>query len=256
MEWWKVIVGPLVVIAIVGSFTFFVGRITAPDTASVEAEIKWVDVPNPLQSTLTFIPSSELERLDKLIQLNFKMIGATAALRKVQFLGTVRIAVLTLANNTNVRSKQVEVSGSADALLFSGDAAPAQTEYVSKLKIKSLDPGTDATVYVISNPWTPYDSNPVRVLYDDRKVDVKLLEVSEDWQWATRIISGYPILTLIIAVLSFLSFLILCVVLPLGIIYNMNMPFRAKMTTEKDAKKLRAFMDYLAEHYPEKLKPT
>jgi hypothetical protein len=249
MEWWKVIIGPIIVATVVGVGAFFVGRLTAPDTANIEAEIRWLDIANPVQGLLTF----PVEAVDKMLQTNFKMSGAAAAISKFRFHPTIRIAVLVLRNNTSVRSKDVEVAGADDTTLLSQYATPAQTEYVSKMKVKAIDPGSKAVVYIVSPPWSPYTTDPVRVLYDDRKVEVKSLDVPDEFQGIVRLVSSNVPLSAVIAVAAALSLLTFLLILPLSFAMSRSLELRARFTNQKEALKLKAFLDFLTQNHPEKL---
>src|ERR1022692_967577 len=118
MEIWKSLIAPVIVAAIIGAVGFAFGRATAPETASIDAQIKWIDVPNPLFGLATIAPE-KMGELDKYVQSKYKMNGASTALRKFSFVSPVRLSIITLQNTTSVRSKPVEVGGVPESLLFS-----------------------------------------------------------------------------------------------------------------------------------------
>jgi hypothetical protein len=253
MEIWKSVIASLIVAAIVGAVGFAFGRITAPETASIDAQIKWVDVPNPLFGLSTVISPEKMSELDKYVQSKYKMNGASTALRKFSFESPVRLSIITLQNTTSVRSKPVEVEGVPGSLLFSDSTLEPQTDYVSKLKLKPFDPDGKVTVYSISAPWSIFTDYPVKVLHDDRKVELKSLDVSDDFMPFFRFTVQYPGLVAILSTLGAIGLLIAVVNLSFGTAMAKSYAFRARFTNKNEALKLKGFVDYLQAHHPDKL---
>jgi hypothetical protein len=253
MEIWKSLIAPLIVAAIVGVAAFAFGRATAPETASIDAQIKWVDIPNPLFGLASLISPEKMGEIDKYVQSKYKMNGVSLALRKFSFESPVRLSIITLRNTTSVRSKPVEVEGVPGSLLFSDHTVDPQTDYVDKLKLKPFDPDGKVTVYSISVPWSIFTEYPVKVLHDDRKVELKSLDVTDESMPFFRFAVQNPGLVAIFQIVGALSIMIMILFLPFGIAMTKSNSFRTRFTNKKEALKLKGFVDYLQAHRPDKL---
>jgi hypothetical protein len=256
MEFWKAVIAPVLVAAIIGVGAFVWGRMTAPDAPLIDAEIQWVDVPNPITGITALIPPDKQVELDKYVQSRTGLTKTSAALLKFQFSPTIRIATLSLRNTTSVRSKPIEIQGPDDSIVFALNTVDALTQYSNRVQIKPLDPDGRTSIQIISSGWSPFDDNPVKILHDDRKVDVKsVIPKTNDLLPFVGWFSQYPALMGLLSLFGILFSVLLLAIVPFGIAMNTSLQFRARMTAKKDAIRQKEFVEYLQANDPEKLKP-
>lgn len=247
MELWQRVIAPLAVVAVVGVVSYLWGRANTPDTPSVRAVLSWVDVANP-----NLPIDAKLGDLDTRLKDLLGISGLPQFLASRRFTGNLRIGALKLSNDSNVRSRalEVDVEGSA---MFSKDAAEASNSIVSKMKIKPIDPQKDAIVYFASGTWSPFLTFPVRVLHDDRVVEVIEGHTSNE---AFQIFNRYPIVSTVLLVYCAISGLLISVALFYGAIADFSVRFRASQTSARETKRMVETLEYIKIHYPEKMPKT
>ena len=94
---------------------------------------------------------------------------------------------------------------------------------------------------------------PIKILHDERKVEVKSLEIPEDH--IMRTFAQYPQLIFGLLGTTNLCFLLMIIAIPLGIYMESSHAAHARFTSKKEALKMKNFVDYLQANDPDKLKP-
>lgn len=250
MEIWKNIIAPLIVAGIVGIFAFGIGRITAPETASVRASLEWIDVKNPIVGRLD--SKAQLD-FDKGIQSAMGVSGASSLLGKFAYNSEIRIAKLRLENNGNLRTKEIEVTTERTSALFPSISDETNVNAGSSLTLKPINPGSASTVYIVSPTWSVYSADPVRALHDGRKVEI--VTTSTDSRDTLFAIRDYQIPLIILTIYMIAaSFFFTCIVI-VNIIAHYNVQFRASMLDKNSVQKTLDTIEYIKAHNPEKM-PT
>jgi hypothetical protein len=250
---WTSVIAPLILLIVGGIGGAIYTRITAPDAPSVRAVLHWVDVDNPKRIALS-LNTKLISELDSSLKAAFGVNGLAQFITG-QYDPRIRIGVLKLSNDSNVRSRPIEVAVDS-SMLFSKDAVEPSSSVVSQMKLKPIDPQKDAIVYIIASPWSPFLTFPVRVLHDDRVVEIVDRAGSETPAALLHFFNRYPFLGFGFFMLCLLGGAMVIFGLPLNLLTTYNIRFRAWGTTLAETKRLLALIDYLRIHYPEKMPKT
>ncbi len=150
---------------VLGGLAWLATKFMTPDPQIITAESRWIDLPNPTRG-LRFDKAAD--ELEKTVGALFGVSGE--ALRNLRHSGSLRIGSLRFQNNSQIRSKEVEVSIENSAL-FSSEATQS-TDFGSSLTLKPLPPEGTATVYFIAQPWFSIFGTTVLSIHDNRNVEV------------------------------------------------------------------------------------
>jgi hypothetical protein len=224
---------------------FFGGRLFAPEIASVQAEMKWLDVENPL-----FVAGPDAGvKFDKLMGENFQRTGFQPIIDRLRGDVSVRLFAVKLSNNTNLRTKEIEISPEYGAVLISDYGLRATTK---ELKLEPLNPRSDKTIYAMVGRVGAFVRDPVRILHDGRRVDISSYDLSDEFQAIVVFMGNYPTLSYVLAAAGAISLILLLLSATLELLFRKNMDLRARYTADSEIRKQVAFVDFVREKYPEK----
>ena len=231
MDWKGIIEKVIIAVvagAILGIFGWILGRATAPETPSVRAQLKWVDVESDQRVYGALLKNRG--DMEKAFGTVFEMTGIEKALEDIG--SRLRVATLKVENNTSVRTQEVEVYIQGRGIVTSPGAVVKSTAVVSELKLKPLDPGDSTIVYILAKPWSPYTSDPVRVIYDGRKVDIMGFDYLDEQYLFGIAVTSYPILIVALLGAGVLFVVIVGAAIASELVYAMKPDFKTRCFRE------------------------
>ena len=237
---WKTLAAPLIVAIVSGIIVgIIIGRINTPETPSITAVSQWIDVPNPVYS----LSQNSIDDAEKIANSLFGKTDIRRLIQATRFDPILRVVKLELTNNSELRSKEIEVSGNKESG-FASSQTPA-LPFASKIKLRTLDPNASATVIGVIGLVDTFFSPRLLVLQDGKKVDVSSKNLPDSFE-------EYPLYMIIVGMFLAGSALFILIAIPVAIASSISSKFRAKLTTKEELAKTLTFIEYLREHNPEK----
>lgn len=250
MDFWKTVWAPLIVL-IIGSVAVGVllGRIQSPATPSVSAEVQWIGVPSPLFSSA--FRSNESRK--KLVDAISGGLDEAVLFGLLADTPTMRIGVVSVSNSSNIRSKEIELS--SDAVIFlSSEATKERKLSRTSITLKPLNPGATVDVAAIY-PHITYRNPSVLGLHDHTKIQIYPRDLNEELAWIVKFVLSSFILSALLVVVLFLGLVALPLV-PVAIIAEYSLAFKARVTNKSEIEKMVKFLNYLKQHHQDKLPPV
>lgn len=239
---WTTVTAPILV-AVIGALLIL--RLTGPESSSVEAYTQYIDHPNPLaQSTRKTVEDAAKCANTLLPDNNFNGLI---------FLGTkyneVRLLKVDLKNNSNIRSKEIEVKLER-ASLFSSSVQAGQALGGKELRLKPLDPGASSQVWA----WLPpsvFGEPQVTIVHDNRRIDPASKMPPEFIGEVFPYLNRYPAFSIAaLVILSGFGLLFLALI-PIGIAVEWNPKVRYRLMSKKEITRLVQFVDFVRANHPE-----
>jgi hypothetical protein len=250
LEWfWRVIVGPVIVGAILSPIPFLVASYTAPDKAFLKTELRWVDIESPIYG--------QAPGFGRALTLMFpipiaKANAFVAALDKLRSEKELRVAVLTLTNNSNVRTHDVEVTVDGSGLMYSGLMEGDQVPVSSHISVRPIDPGAKSIVYVVVPTWSDYVGT-IRTLEGGKRINIEVQEAPEQFAGIVKFASAHPRWSMLLVGLVLILSVLFVLSVPFGILYRFSVSVRAWMTSSAEVKRINEVLAHIKVHYPERI---
>lgn len=247
MDWWRTFWAPLIV-AVLAALTagIVLGRLQRPEVPAVSASVQWVDFPSPLFS----LDVKAFESVNKLVQGVSGGADVRSVLEKLQYSSKMSVATISVSNNGNIRSKEIELSA-ADVTFFPSETSKENKPTVGAMTIKALNPGATADVFALT-PSATYRHASLLALHDGAKIGVISKVLPDEVVWLVNLLLDSFLLTALLFI--FLIFgIVVAVMVPFVATIESSPALKAKHISKKDMAKLVAFVDYVRQHHPDKL---
>lgn len=243
---WKTLAAPIIV-AIIGGYGL--AKLQTPDTPSLHATVTWIDLPNPIKST----DSKTRQEFSRAGQAALGSNNFDTLLEWSRFRETVRLAVVKIENNSQLRSKDFEVYIPDRDGVILADTSSAATTARPRVVLKPLDPGATISISVFSQPWSGYLPMPIGLLHDGKKVQVAVHTAEGSSATIVDWIATYPILSMVVGTMMAMGALLLLILLPIGIAMERSPELRLRLSTNSDLAKLARFVDWVRKSHPSRL---
>jgi hypothetical protein len=248
----KFFVAPLMVAVLAAAFAFWLGRSTAPDIAILQGELRWVDIESPIyhqpagfvRTYAPFLPGN----------INTKSPAFAlfvSAVDRLRLEKNVRVAVLTLRNDSNIKTQGVEVTVEAEGLMYSGQMDGEQIPASAHIDVKPIDPGSKTNVYIVAPSWSRYIET-VRALQGGKKVAISVQEVPEGFDSLITLVGSHPTLYYFALLFMVMFVTLVLLILPFAIALRSSVGLRAWTMNAAEVKRLTTLLDYIKQRYPEK----
>lgn len=246
---WKVLIAPILVAAVGGIIVGLVlAKIQAPEEATLTAQLQWLDVPNPVYGEDTTLQDRRIKALEQA----YPNSSFIKLLNENRFKSIIRLLQVKFSNNSDLRSKEIEITGSQDAL-FVSPQSKSDSQPVSSLVLKPLGPRESAVVWGVSQEWFDFEEHPLRVVHDNRLMNVSLDTMTSDPTGAARFANEHPLVAFFFVTMGAGLAFLFAIAFVVGLLSNLSVEFKSKITTASEAKKMQEFLEYLRLHHPEKL---
>jgi hypothetical protein len=239
MEFWKTLIAPTLVAIITGFIFFEAGRLTAPDVPDIEASVTSLRVPNPFVGHDSAPLVSAAEKI-----LGYSLLGNDLSIY-LHFNSQLNIGIIHIDNRSNVKSKGIEVLVDRSTLFSSGEN-PAS----NRIQVSPLDPGAETYVYFLGDAML-FSSNDVRIMHDDRRVDV--LMDDDRYKYIDRFFEKYGLLAYMIFAFALVSSISFVVSLISSALSSSSLEARARSISKSEAERMAILLEYLKLHHPDKL---
>jgi len=244
---WKFLIAPILVAIISGTLVALIlDRLRAPDEADISAQLQWLDIPNPVYGE----DHIAQDRRIKALKEAYPNSSFISLLQDNRFSGVIRLVRINLENNSDIRSKEIEISSSN--ALFVSPQAKDQTSPASPIVLKPIGPKETAQVWGISKEWYDFEDPTIRVLHDNRLMGISLETLRQDPTGAVRFGNENPFLASFLMLIGIVLGLLFVGIILLAGLLQYSMKARAYITTKSEAQKTQEFLDYLRANYPEK----
>lgn len=247
--WIEKLVVPLILMMIGGIGTVIWQYITSPEASFLAANVRWISVPNPLYG----VDAKAIGELDKSIATTFGTVGSLSG--PFRFAREIRVAVITINNVSNVRSKEVEIIAKEDSFLYSPQAAPGPKGLTKKILIQPINPLESVQVYGVISGWPYSVSKNISAVYDNKHLPILGgEEVDQEYgSVLATIVAGMPYSSSAIMFVGFLTLFILVISIPIQVLSSFSPKLRAKWTTEQQLTNMLNTINLVQTEDPEKL---
>jgi hypothetical protein len=247
--WIEKFVIPLALLILGGLGTVAWQYITRPDSVYLTASLLSVDVPNPFYSA----DGKQLSDFEKSIGA---LTGFNLSSEPYRFERSIRIAVVTFRNLSNLRTKEIELISKKDSVLVSPNASEKISKNVTRIKIKPIDPQGTAVAYGVITGWPYSVAQNLTAIYDDKALPIiseDKFDVDDPYLALGIIVARYPIVISALTVVGILALLIMLISIPLGIAQSYSLSLRNKYTNDTLLKQTVDFIRYVEREHPERI---
>lgn len=246
--WIEKLIVPLVLMVIGGIGTVAWQYVTSPEATLLSGRVKWVSVPNPLRA----VDARSFGEIEKAVAGAFGQ--KTSALAPFQFDREIRVAVITILNLSNVRSKEIEIITKQDSILYSAQVPTAAKGLTKKIVIPSIDPLDSATVYGVIGGWPYSVTENLSAVYDNKRLPILGEDSTQEFGGAlATIVSQIPFISSALMFVGLLSLFIIVVSIPFQLVGSFIPRLRVKWTNEYQLKNMLDIIELAQKEDPAKL---
>jgi hypothetical protein len=249
MDWASVrekVVVSVIVAALLGAGAYAFNWITSLNPQRIAAGLEIFDIKNPVDHQ----NSKAIQELGRAATAATGIADFGKGLEILRFNSNISVGKLNIVNGTNTRSKEIEIV--AKGLVFSPYAVEVQG-VPGRLKLKAIDPFSDAYAFVVLGEAYRNLQDRIRVIHDDRQVEIVdmgfrsgiasiMLFIGEYW----FLIFGLCLIGIAVVIIGFVSLLI-------ALFVRDKAKFEAWGADAKLVKKRIAFIENVKKYYPEKM---
>ncbi len=248
---WRTLAAPIIA-SIVGGIVvgLILGRIQAVETPVVAAKLSWIDLPNPLFGA----ELGKVREFEKLIEAQWGKTEIDRLLPTMIYEPNFRILRLKIENNSNLRSKEIELSiETGKGGLLARQSDQSFPPFSKQIKIKPLNPGDYANIYGVLESWLSFQRPPLLGIHDTKKVDIIHHVLSDEFYVALKFFDDHPMLVLLGFALLAGTAVFLLIGIPLSIAVTLSPKLKLTLTSKQEIQKMRKFLAYVRKHDPKKL---
>ena len=230
----------------------------SPDGPQPKVSVSWISSP-----TTRIAGDNDLDRQAKLLENLFGVPDVPYISTFLRVHGDVTLFAITISNDTNKRTKDVEIFGEAIccAIVVTGRGADKKFKYFpnkTPITIPPMGPEESARVFMLGTAYSYYSSFPLRILHAGARLNPYINTFHD----RTVLIGTVPFL------IKYAEFVDFAVILLLGLLLifiaavihaiavQNNFPRLIKSTSDAEASRIVRFSDFIREKYAQKLEPT
>jgi len=236
-------ISALVVGLAIATYTY---HLNTPESAVIEVKYQYLKVPNPT----FFLNSSDYAAIGDLYKKLRFSFPVTDLLGRVSRDSELSIVTVSIKNRSDLRSKSVEVS-LGGSVFWHRDGG--RSTLADRYQMDSLDPGETVGLIAFADVYRLLDPQ-LRALHDGRKIETFALTIPDSELYGLAQVAVHaPGLIGFLTSMGAVLLLTALVGIPIAIILRYNVALKAKLIAAPDAKRLQVFLDYVRQHYPDKL---
>jgi hypothetical protein len=261
---WKSILEKLIGTVIAGAILASIGWIISPfltENQPVKGTIDWVEIRNPftelLKDTQMSIAVGKVDAKEKppnfLPLANiFGLNGVEELINQFAYIENFAVGNVTLTNESNVRSGEVEFS-LQNGLIINGGEQSKIADKNTKVKLPPIEPRKSVSVYFVYSGYLWSFNESVQILHNNRIVEIVTKKTPEELLFFKPIVERYP--TLVFFVLSIMAVLIVSVIffLLVAFLVKDKIAYTAKQISRSGVEDYLKVIEYVKKHFPEKL---
>lgn len=240
---WKYLLAPTIAGFLGGYILLYVQQIPS---AAIVAELSSLEMINPLAG-IDYKKVFEARAPSK----NREKVATELSRVSGNYL-RIRMLSLIVKNESNYSSKSMEVSLPDGGILVYYDSD--NTLYFdTRLDIGLLPPGASRTVTALLRPDYGVLDSGILITHDGKKVEPTVLTMDKQSAWLGAMINSYPTATRVFVFVGAFSSMLFLVIALSSPFLNSNLPLRAKLTPNSEAKIIVTFAEYLKVNHRDKL---
>jgi hypothetical protein len=237
-ELWATLVAPVIVGIIVG---YSVGRDTLPQPV-ISVEISWIDAPNFLTSD--HLGPESKDASDKQKVARTQLASLLDGYRRLD------AASVKITNTSDRASKQIVASLPDGGVFFVQPDSKASSGI--ELTVPELNPGESTLALALIKPVSFADNPNILIMHDGVRIKPTYDRVPSELRWIVDFLrDNFVLAAMLFPVMIFA--VLLMILAPFAVLIERSYDLKVRFTPKGELLKLKQFLDYVAEKYPEKL---